>query len=208
MTSQEIQEGLNQLNCSITEAQIEQLKAYVDLLIKWNKVYNLTAIRNTDDILPLHLFDSLSVAPYLKGEHFLDVGSGGGLPGIPLSILRPDWSFTLLDTVGKKTRFMQQAVIELKLPNVSVVQARVESWSADQQFDGIISRAFASILDFVTFAERHLHPQGSFYAMKGLYPADELIDLPDGYQVVSECKLEIPKLSVDRYLIEIKQMNS
>ncbi len=188
----------------MTETQLIQLQTYVDLLIKWNKTYNLTAIKTANDILPLHLFDSLAVAPYLKGDCILDVGSGGGLPGIPLAILQPDRRFTLLDTVGKKTRFMQQVVIELKLPNVSVVQARVESWSPQKSFDAIISRAFASVQDFVTLTAKHLQPEGSFYAMKGRYPKDELIALPQGFYVVAEHELDVPQLDAERYLIEIK----
>ena len=198
-----IKTGIESLGCLMDAPQLEQLETYVDLLIKWNKTYNLTAIRAHDDILPLHLFDSLAVGPYVKGGHVLDVGSGGGLPGIPLAILQPDRKFTLLDTVGKKTRFMQQVVIELKLPNVSVVQARVESWSPEKQFDAIISRAFASVQDFVTLTAKHLLPQGSFYAMKGRYPKEELLALPQGYGVVAEHKLEIPQLDAERYLIEI-----
>lgn len=202
-TGNKIRAGLESLGCLMGAPQLEQLETYVDLLIKWNKTYNLTAIKTPDDILPLHLFDSLAVAPYLKGNHFLDVGSGGGLPGIPLAILQPDRKFTLLDTVGKKTRFMQQAVIELKLPNVSVVQARVESWSPEKPFDAIISRAFSSVHDFVTLTAKHLQPQGSLYAMKGRYPKDELMTLPQGYCVAAEHKLDVPQLDAERYLIEI-----
>ena len=199
-----IQAGLDALACVMTEYQVEQLETYVGLLVKWNKTYNLTAIKKPGEMLSLHLFDSLAVAPYLKGNSFLDVGSGGGLPGIPLAILQTDREFTLLDTVGKKTRFMQQAAIELKLPNVSVVQTRVESWSPDKSFDAIISRAFASLEDFVILASRHLHSQGRLYAMKGRYPKDELSALPEGYRVVAEYQLEVPQLDAERYLIEIK----
>lgn len=206
MTTSEskIRVGLESLACSMSEAQVKQLQAYVDLLIKWNKTYNLTAIKTPNDMLPLHLFDSLAIAPYLQGDSFLDVGSGGGLPGIPLAILHPHREFTLLDTVGKKTRFMQQAVIELKLPNVSVVQARVESWTPDHSFDAIISRAFSSLEDFVLLTAKHLHLHGSLYAMKGRYPKDELMALPQGYNLVAAHKLEVPQLDAERYLIEIK----
>ncbi len=201
-----IDEGLQELNCLVSEVQIRQLQTYVDMLFRWNKVYNLTAIKNKDDILRLHIFDSLAVAPFIKGRHFLDVGSGGGLPGIPLAILFPERHFTLLDTVGKKTRFMQQAIIEIKLPNVSVVQTRVESWSPDTLFDAIISRAFSSVADFVSLTGQHMHKQGSLYAMKGRYPKDELIALePQRYHVVAEHKLEVPQLNAERYLIEIKR---
>ncbi|MEE9303609.1 MAG: 16S rRNA (guanine(527)-N(7))-methyltransferase RsmG [Thiotrichaceae bacterium] len=206
MSDISLEEGLQQLNCSVNEAQTQQLHRYVEMLLRWNKVYNLTAINNANDILRLHIFDSLAVAPFIKGECFLDVGSGGGLPGIPLAILFPQRHFTLLDTVGKKTRFMRQAVIQIKLPNVSVVQTRVESWSPDTLFDAIISRAFSSVADFVSLAGQHLHEQGSLYAMKGRYPKDELTALePQKYKVTAEHKLKIPQLDAERYLIEIKR---
>ncbi len=212
MSKISLEAGLQSLNCStgesqgkgLDETQVAQLQAYVEMLLRWNKVYNLTSIRNVDDVLPLHIFDSLAVAPFIKGEHFLDVGSGGGLPGIPLAIRYPERRFTLLDTVGKKTRFMQQAAIELKLPNVSVVQARVESWASDTVFDAIISRAFSSVNDFVSLTAQHMHKRGSLYAMKGRYPKDELAQLPNEYHVVAEHKLEVPQLSAERYLIEIQ----
>ena len=127
----------------MNEQQAAQLQQYLQLLQRWNKVYNLTAVRNLADMQPLHIDDSLSVAPFIRGETCLDVGSGAGLPGIPLAIVQPERHFTLLDTNGKKTRFMQQAVLELGLKNVKVVQTRVESWQPDAPFDAIISRAFA-----------------------------------------------------------------
>ncbi len=199
-----LEAGLEALNCSVNETQIKQLQGYVDMLMRWNKVYNLTAITDADDVLRLHIFDSLAVAPFIEGRSFLDVGSGGGLPGIPLAILNPERQFTLLDKVGKKSRFMRQAAIELKLPNVSVEQTRVESWSSDIEFDAIISRAFSSVVDFVSLTGKHMHPQGSLYAMKGRYPTNELAQLPQQYRVVAERKLQVPQLDAERYLIEIK----
>ena len=141
------QEGLANLGCQVSEKQIEQLKHYVDLLERWNKTYNLTAIRNPKDMIPLHIFDSLVVADFIKGKNCLDVGSGAGLPTIPLAILQPEREFTSLDTNGKKTRFVQQAIIQLGLKNANVVQARVEEWQPENSFDAIISRAFASVYD-------------------------------------------------------------
>ena len=205
MNRQRLQAGLDELAMTVSAEQIDLLQNYTDLLMRWNKVYNLTAIKDADQMLPLHLFDSLAVAPYLQGKNCLDVGSGAGLPGIPLAIVQPERQFTLLDTVGKKTRFMQQAVIQLKLPNVSVTQARVESWSPKFAFDAIISRAFASINDFVSLTAHHLKPQGTLYAMKGRYPAQEMTQLPAAYQVVAETKLQVPELDAERYLIEIRQ---
>lgn len=202
---QQLQAGLDELGLVLTDAQIASLHAYIELLVRWNKVYNLTAIKDPQQIVPLHLLDSLAVAPYLHGDSCLDVGSGAGLPGIPLAIVQPERQFTLLDTVGKKTRFMQQAAIQLKLPNVSVIQARVESWSPESPFDAIISRAFASICDFVELTARHLQPQGRLYAMKGRYPVEEVTNLPASYEVIAERRLCVPQLDAERYLIEIRQ---
>ena len=137
--------GLKELDCNPNESQLSMLKHYIDLLDRWNKTYNLTAVRNPKEMIPLHIFDSLAVADFIEGDHLLDVGSGAGLPTIPLAIIQPERRFTALDTNGKKTRFIQQAVIELGLKNVSIEQARIEKWQSPIQFDGIISRAFASI---------------------------------------------------------------
>ncbi|MBU2005224.1 MAG: 16S rRNA (guanine(527)-N(7))-methyltransferase RsmG, partial [Gammaproteobacteria bacterium] len=158
--------------------QEQKLQRYLQLLQRWNKVYNLTAVRDPAQMQVLHIDDSLSVAPYIRGETCLDVGSGAGLPGIPLAIIQPERHFTLLDTNGKKTRFMQQAVLELGLQNVDVIQTRVESWQAASCFDAIISRAFASLYDFVTFTGKHVCENGILYAMKGRYPDSELAELP------------------------------
>lgn len=205
MSRVDLQAGLHQLHCSLDEGQINQLEQFVEMLLRWNKVYNLTAIRDESRVVPLHILDSLSVAPFIQGSNCLDVGSGGGLPGIPLAITQVERQFTLLDTVGKKTRFIQQAAIQLGLKNVQVVNARVENWSPETKFDAIISRAFASVHDFVNLTARHLKDDGSIYAMKGRYPAEELAGLPKGFRVVSEHELSIPQLDVERFLIEIKQ---
>jgi 16S rRNA (guanine527-N7)-methyltransferase len=206
VTLEEIKTGIESLELDLgwglNDAQYEQIERYITLLLRWNKVFNLTAIRAAKDILPLHILDSLSVLPYIKYQHCLDVGSGAGLPGIPLAIMQPEKQITLLDTNGKKTRFMQQAVIELDLKNVNVVHARVEKWSPEQPFDAIISRAFSSLQDFVHLTANHLTTTGTLYAMKGRYPADELEGLPQGYHA-AELKLKIPSLNVDRFLIEI-----
>ena len=195
--------GIEQLDLDITDEHVEKLQHYVRLLDRWNKTYNLTAIRNPNDMIPAHIFDSLVVAPYIEGENCLDVGSGAGLPGIPLSILQPDRQFTMLDTNGKKTRFIQQAIIELGLPNASVVQSRVAEWQPEKKFDGIISRAFASIADFVNGCSMHLNDQGYIYAMKGQFPTEELIDTPDGYQLVEQIQLSVPYLEGERHLLKI-----
>jgi 16S rRNA (guanine527-N7)-methyltransferase len=196
--------GLKSLNCNPTENQIAQLKQYVELLDRWNKTYNLTSVRDPKDMIPLHIFDSLVVADYIKGGNCLDVGSGGGLPTIPLAIMQPERQFTALDTNGKKTRFIQQAVIELGLKNVSVEQARVEKWKTNASFDAIISRAFASIYDFVSLSSSHLAENGILYAMKGQYPSNEMQYLPKGFQLQTSHALDIPFVDGERHLLQIE----
>lgn len=183
----------------------EQLQHYLQLLQRWNKVYNLTAIRDPAQMQVLHLDDSLSVAPFIHGKTCLDVGSGAGLPGIPLAIVQPERQFTLLDTNGKKTRFMQQAVLELGLSNVEVIQARVETWQPERCFEAIISRAFASLHDFVTLTGKHACEGAILYAMKGRYPASELAGLPAGWQVVAQHPLHISGLDAERHLLAIQR---
>ncbi len=196
-------QGLSALACHPSTEQFKQLKQYVALLHRWNKTYNLTAIREPQQMIPLHIFDSLAVAPFIEGENCLDVGSGGGLPGIPLAIMQPQRAFTLLDTNGKKTRFMQQAAIELGLKNVTVVQTRVENWQAENQFDTIISRAFASIIDFVDRSSLHLSKKGQILAMKGRFPNSELTTLPNEFIVDLSTTLKIPNVLGERCLIKI-----
>lgn len=186
-------------------SQQQQLQDYLALLQRWNKVYNLTAVRDPEQMQPLHIDDSLSVAEFIQGKTCLDVGSGAGLPGIPLAIMQPERQFTLMDTNGKKTRFMQQAVLELGLQNVEVIQARVEQWQPPQPFDAIISRAFASVNDFVTFAGKHLREGAILYAMKGRFPASELAELPVGWKLIADHPLHVPGLEAERYLLELQR---
>lgn len=197
-------QGWQALNLKASTAQQQQFVEYLKLLQRWNKAYNLTAVRDPNEMLTVHLWDSLSVAPYVKGEYLLDVGSGAGLPGIPLAILYPEQHWTLLDTNGKKTRFIQQAVGELRLKNVTVVQTRVESWTPPQLFNGIISRAFASIVDFVQSSGRHLAPNGVLYAMKGRYPTEEITDLAADWDVLTSHVLHVPQLNAERHLLELQ----
>ncbi len=195
--------GLQALDMSIDDSQLDRLKQYVDLLSRWNKTYNLTAVREPAKMIPTHIFDSLVVAPFIRGANCLDVGSGAGLPGIPLAILQPDRSFTMLDTNGKKTRFIQQAIIELGLSNADVVQSRVEQWQPTHRYQAIISRAFSSIADFVNGCTALLADDGSLYAMKGQHPLQELAYLPKGYQLESKQVLEVPFLEGERHLLRI-----
>ncbi|TXH68200.1 MAG: 16S rRNA (guanine(527)-N(7))-methyltransferase RsmG [Thiothrix sp.] len=192
-----------ELGLDLSTGQDQQLQLYLELLQRWNKVYNLTAVRDPAQMLTLHLWDSLAVVPFIQADACLDVGSGAGLPGIPLAILRPQQEFTLLDTNGKKTRFMQQAALELGLSNLKVVQARVEHWQPVQRFTAIISRAFASLADFVTVSGMHLATQGSLYAMKGRYPESEIAELPVGWKLARSHSLSVPGLEAERHLLEL-----
>ncbi|HPE59592.1 MAG TPA: 16S rRNA (guanine(527)-N(7))-methyltransferase RsmG [Thiolinea sp.] len=191
------------LGVNLDSARRNQLAQYLVLLQRWNKVYNLTAVRKPSAMLPLHVWDSLSVEPFLPPQPCLDVGSGAGLPGLVLAIARPEQAFTLLDTNGKKTRFLQQAVLELGLSNVTVVHARIEQWQPSHKYASIISRAFAALSDFVTVCAVHLEPDGMLYAMKGRYPADELGSLPPGWSVRKTHRLQVPDLDAERHLLEL-----
>ena len=199
------QQGLQALKSNPSEPQLEKLQAYLQLLQRWNKVYNLTAVRNPESMLTLHIFDSLAVADYIQGDNCLDVGSGAGLPGIPLAIMQPNRQFTMLDTNGKKTRFIQQAIIQLGLNNVKVVQTRVEEWQPEQKFSAIISRAFASIEDFVSSTAGCLQDNGIFYAMKGQLDQIELDELPKEFELKHTHPLIVPMLDAQRHLLEIRR---
>ena len=180
-----------------------RLIRYVELLEQWNGAYNLTAVRDPEEMLVKHVFDSLSILPFVDASPVLDVGSGAGLPGIPLAVARPDLRFTLLDGNGKKTRFMTHAAAELKLANLEVVQARVEAWRPPAPFVLVLSRAFARIAEFVKLAGAHCTPSGRLLAMKGAPPADELAELPVGFRLMAVHPLKVPSLAAERCLVEI-----
>ena len=186
------------------EPKVQQkMLDYLALLNKWNKVYNLTAIRDPEQMVSNHLLDSLAVLPSLWPGRWLDVGCGAGLPGMMLALMRPEWTFTLLDSNSKKMGFVQQAVIELGLRNVTVCCARVESWSPQEKFDGIISRAFAEIADFTTLTRHLLAADGGWVAMKGM-PDQELTRLPTGVKVERIIPLQVPGLDAARCLVIMK----
>lgn len=194
---------LQAASISLTERQKEQLVAYVGLLDKWNKAYNLTSVRDPQQMLIRHILDSIVVAPHLHGERFIDVGTGPGLPGIPLAIVRPQSQFTLLDSLGKRVRFLRQVQHELELDNVKPVQSRVEAFTAEPLFDGVISRAFASLQDMVSWCHHLPSPTGRFYALKGVRPEDEIASLPAGFQVTAIEALNVPQLEGERHLVVI-----
>lgn len=198
--------GLRQLNLAqpLDEKQQEKLIKYIELLNKWNKTYNLTAVRKPEQMVTRHLLDSLSICPYLRGKQVLDVGTGAGLPGIPLAIVFPQREFTLLDCNNKKTRFVIQAASELELPNVDVVQSRVEEFETKTFFDTIITRAYASIGGMLGQTSHLLAAEGVFLAMKGVNPVAELDELPSGYFIKESYEINVPGLEEERHLLEIK----
>jgi 16S rRNA (guanine527-N7)-methyltransferase len=185
---------------SLPGADRQRLLVFVRLLAKWNAAYNLTAVRDPAEMVTRHLLDSLVLLPYLQGAHVLDIGTGPGLPGIPLAVARPDCSFTLLDANAKKTRFVTQAVGELGLKNVDVVQARVENYRPAQKFDTLVARAFSSIADMLEKTRHLCAPHGRFLAMKGVYPVEELAAIPADYAVSEVAALQVPGLKAARHL--------
>jgi 16S rRNA (guanine527-N7)-methyltransferase len=199
---QSLTEGLKTLTGEEPDpARVEKLLAYLDLLIQWNEAYNLTAVRDPSDMISRHLLDSLSVMPWVRSGHLLDAGTGAGLPGIPLSIMQPGMTVTLLDSTGKKIRFLRHVVRQLKLENVRPVQARLESWQTKELPTCIISRAFSNLPTFVS-ASRHLAgPDTRLLAMKGKIPDVELEGLPAWLRVDSVEKLVVPGLQEDRHLV-------
>lgn len=201
-------EGIAALELVLPAGAEEKLAGYLALLAKWNRTYNLTAIRDPDEMVTHHLLDSLAVLPVLEKSalagrpevHLADVGSGAGLPGLVLAIARPDWRITSIETVEKKVAFQRQAKIELGLANVSIHCARVEDLA--ECFTDTISRAFASLADFVRFAG---HLSSRLWAMKGVYPADEIAALPVGWQVAASHELSVPGLSAQRHLLQLER---
>lgn len=198
-------DGLAALELPLTKAIQEGLLAYVRLIEKWNRVYNLTAVRDGARMVPQHLLDSLAVMRHLHGRRLLDVGSGAGLPGIPLALAQPEMSVTLLEANHKKAAFLKQAAIELHLSNVAVINARVEAWSAPHLYDVVISRAFADLAEFVALAGRHVIQDGVLAAMKGVYPFEELAHLPAPYRMSAAIVLNVPGLDAERHLILVQR---
>lgn len=200
---QSIIEGSEGLGLHLPAAAVASLASYLALLERWNHAYNLTAVRDPEAMVIRHLLDSLSILPWLMGPHVLDVGSGAGLPGIPLAVARPDCEFRLLDSNGKRTRFLTQVVAELRLPNVRVVRSRVEDYRPEALFNSVVSRAFATLADMAADAGRLCAPEGRLLAMKGVFPDDELACLPSGYQVVGVYPLRVPSLDAERHLVHL-----
>jgi len=203
-TQQQLAAGIAALGLTLPEGAEAKLLAYLALLDKWNRVYNLTAVRDVERMVSHHLLDSLAAVPYFQAEAVLDVGSGGGLPGIPLAIVRPELQVTLIDSVAKKTAFLLQAKAELGLANLNVVTGRVEDFRPETGFDIITSRAFSDLKEFVTLTRHLLNPGGQWLAMKGLMPHEEIVLLPVWAKVSANHALQVPGLDARRHLIVLE----
>lgn len=196
-----LQRGLDELGLALPEGAQEKFLAYLELLAKWNKTYNLTAIREPDKMISHHLLDSLTVVPHLPAGTLADIGSGGGLPGIPLAIAQPERRVTLNDASHKKAAFLQQAVIELKLTNAEVHVGRVQAWRPAQRFACVITRGFAELADFIAACRHLLAPGGVLAAMKGVFPQVELEHVPAGVECRDVRRLQVPLLEAERHLV-------
>jgi len=198
-------EGLHRMSLNLSDQMIDQLMAYLNLIEKWNRVYNLTAIRERDEMVKLHFLDSLSILNYVEMEHVLDVGSGAGFPGIVLAITKPELKVTVMDSVNKKTTFMQQVKSELSLSNLNVVNARVEDYQPTILFDGVISRAFSSIQNMLSMTQHTLKKNGAWLAMKSKDVKEELEALDENQYTL--IPLEVPFINAERYLVKLKKEN-
>lgn len=197
-------DGLAALALELDAGTQEKLLDHVRLLAKWNRAYNLTAVRDPAEMIVRHVLDSLVIAPYLRGPAVLDVGTGAGLPGIPLALACPELQFTLLDSNGKKIRFLTQAVAELGLANADVIQSRVEDWQPGRRFDTIMARAYSSLAGLIRQTRHLLAEGGRYLLMKGIWPTAEAGDLPAGFRLVEAPRLEVPGLDAERHVVIIE----
>ena len=204
--SEQLAQRTGELPFSLPPRADQKLLDFITLLDKWNHAYNLTAVRQPAQMISRHLMDSLVVVPYLHGEQILDVGSGPGLPGIPLAVACPERQFTLLDSNGKKIRFLRQAVAELGLENVSVVHSRVEQFQSSPGFDTIIARAYATLGELVRGARHLCRPGGRFLVMKGVYPVAELDDLPENFTLEAIHPMRVHGLEAERHLLVVRHV--
>ena len=200
--------GIQELGLDVTKEQLQQFERIIEQLIKWNKAYNLTAIRDPQQMIITHLLDSLAIAPFMAQGRLLDIGTGPGFPGIPLAIYEPERDYSLLDSNGKKTRYLKQLVYDMSLSQVSVVDTRVEEWQPDTLFDVIVSRAFASLEKMVSLSHHLLAETGVWQAMKGEYPEQELAALPDYVELVKVDVISVPKLNAERHLVTLRKKAS
>lgn len=201
-----LQQALIDNQHDITTAMQDQLLAYLELLQKWGEVHNLTAIRNPEEMVMLHILDSLSITRFLHGNNIVDVGTGAGLPGIPLAIMHPEKHFTLVDSNNKKTRFLNQVIYELGIKNIEVIHSRSEDFHPERCFDSIITRAFASLKEMLTATAHLACHDGQFLAMKGTYPEQEIQEISEDFRVLSVHALRINGLNADRHLVCIEKV--
>lgn len=200
---QQLEHGIHALRLELAAEAIPRLLDYLDLLVRWNKTYNLTAVRDPAQMVTRHLLDSLAVLPCVRGETLADLGSGAGLPGIPLAIARPGMQVTLVDSNGKKARFLREAARALPLENVTVQQVRAEDLSGT--FECITARAFASLADMLAWGGHALAPEGAWLALKGQIEPDELAQVPAGFRVAAVHALDVPGLEAQRHIVEIRR---
>ncbi len=200
---QAVTKGIRALGLPVPADAVARLCAYIGLLERWNRVYNLTAVRRPEDMVSRHLLDSLSILSWVRGPRVLDVGSGAGLPGIPLAVARPHWEFYLLDSNGKRTRFMQQAIAELQLTNVKVVHCRLQDYYPEIKFASLVTRAYTTLAEFTADSARLCAADGCLLAMKGVYPHEELGHLSPAWQVVGVYRLKVPGLDAERHLVHL-----
>jgi 16S rRNA (guanine527-N7)-methyltransferase len=197
--------GLRTLGIALDSAAQEKLLAYLALLAKWNRVYNLTAIREPERMLSHHVFDSLAVLPHLEGPSIADVGSGAGFPGIPLALARPQWRVALIESSHKKTAFLRQAAIDLALPNIEIREERAEAVMPRGVYDTVIARAFSDLAEFVAAAAPLCKPGGALIAMKGVHPYEEIAALPEGSRVERVIALDVPGVEAERHLVIMRR---
>ncbi len=197
--------GLEALALELSDTQQQQLVDYVMLMDKWNKAYNLTSVRDPNQMMVKHILDSLAIVPFLTGQNIIDVGTGPGLPGMPLAIAFPDKTFTLLDSLGKRVRFMTQCVHTLKLNNVTPVQSRVEEHQGEKPYDIVLSRAFASLKDMLHWCQHLVDSEGQFLALKGQFPQQEIEEVSNHFQVIKTENLTVPNLVGERHLVWLKK---
>jgi 16S rRNA (guanine527-N7)-methyltransferase len=200
-----LKNSLKDSDLVVTEEQQQQLIRFVALMHKWNTTYNLTSVRDPEQMVIKHIIDSIVVAPYLQHNQYIDVGTGPGLPGIPLAIMCPEKHFILLDSLGKRVRFMKQAAYELKIGNIEAVQSRVEDFVSKVKIDGVLSRAFASLKDMLHWCQHLVDSEGVFIALKGQLPLGELESLPEGFTLQETIKLDVPGLEGERHIVKIKK---
>ncbi|MCE5182296.1 MAG: 16S rRNA (guanine(527)-N(7))-methyltransferase RsmG [Betaproteobacteria bacterium] len=205
---EQLASGLAELDLPLDAAVQQRLLKYVALLQKWNKVYNLTAVRDPQKMLVQHLFDSLAVLPQIHGRRIIDVGTGPGLPGVPLALANPALDVTLLDSNHKKTTFLRQACLELGLSNATVVCERVEAWRPGEKYDVVISRAFSDLAEFANLTRHLCSDSGVMLAMKGVYPNEELARLPACVALQSVGQLRVPSLDAERHLVVLRPVET